>query len=350
LSAHRFILRGRRGLSIRADRRTVGLLCGLAIAMVVVLVLAVALGEYDIPVADVLATIFGNGDGGSDFIVLELRLPRALTAVLAGAALGMAGAIFQEVTRNALVSPDVVGVSGGAAVAAAGLIILGSADAPAAVPLAALAGALASGAALYLLAWRGGVDGFRIVLVGIGIAALANAGVSYILTRGRVFEVADAYVWLVGTVNGRSWDQVIPLAAVLAALAPVALGLARRMDALTLGDDLARSLGLDVERTRTGMLFLAIVLTAVAVASAGPIGFVAFVAPHLARRLLRSRSSQGLLPAAALVGGLMVLACDLGTRLLFAPTEVPVGLVTSIVAAPYFLFLLRRANRLGAAG
>ncbi|MDO9355304.1 MAG: iron ABC transporter permease, partial [Solirubrobacteraceae bacterium] len=268
----------------------------------------------------------------------------------AGAALGMAGAIFQEVTRNALVSPDVVGVSGGASVAAATLIILGSADAPAAVPLAALGGALVAGLALYLLAWRGGVEGYRIVLVGIGIAALTNAGISYVLTQGRIFEVSDAYVWLVGTVNGRSWDQVVPLAVVLAVLVPLALGLARRMDALTLGDDLARSLGLHVERTRTGMLLLAIVLTAVAVASAGPIGFVAFIAPHLARRLLRSRSSQSLLPAAALVGAVMVLGCDLATRLIFSPTEVPVGLVTSIVAAPYFLFLLRRANRLGAAG
>ena len=177
-----------------------------------------------------------------------------------------------------------------------------------------------------------------------------QAGVSYVLTEGRIFEVAQAYVWMVGSVNGRGWEHVWPLAVAIALLLPVVLGLARRLDALQLGDDMARSLGLGVERSRLGLLATAVVLTGVAAAAAGPVGFVAFVAPHLARRLSRSVSSQGLLPVAAGCGAVLVLVSDLVGRLLFAPTEIPVGIVTSVLAAPYFLLLLRRANRIGAAG
>jgi iron complex transport system permease protein len=270
--------------------------------------------------------------------------------MLAGAALGLAGAIFQQVARNPLVAPDIVGVAGGASLAAVALIVLGSSSGAAAVPLAALAGALASGAALYVLAWRRGVKGYRLMLVGIGVAALMQAGVSYVLTEGRLFEVAQAYVWLVGSVNGRGWAQVWPLALALALLLPIILGLARRLDALTLGDELARSFGLGVERTRLALLAAAILLTGVAVSATGPVGFVAFIAPHIARRLIRSASSQGLLPIATGCGAALILVSDLAGRLLFAPTEIPVGIITSIIAAPYFLLLLRRAGRLGATG
>lgn len=349
MSAARITVR-RGGWSLRIAPWPVTLICGLLVALSAVLVASVALGEFNLPVADVVASIVGAGDASTDFIVLDLRLPRALTAILAGAALGMSGAVFQEVTRNPLVSPDIVGVSGGAAVAACSLIVLGKADAPVAVPLAALGGALVAGAVLYGLAWRDGIDGYRVVLVGIGLGAFTTAAIGYVLTRGRIFEVAEAYLWMVGTVNGRSWSQVVPLAVSLLVLVPLLLALARRMDALTLGDDVARSFGMHVERTRSGLLLIAVVLVAVAVAAAGPVGFVAFIAPHLARRLLGAGSAQALVPLAGLAGALLVLGCDLGARLVFSPTEVPVGLITSIVAAPYFLLLLRRAGRIGAAG
>ena len=218
------------------------------------------------------------------------------------------------------------------------------------MPLAALGGALAGGTALYALAWRGGVHGYRLVLVGIGLAAFTQAGIAYVLTEGRIFEAAEAYVWLVGSVNGRGWEHVAALAITLVALAPVILALARRLDAVALGDDVARSLGVHVERSRLALLGTAILLTGVAVSAAGSVGFVAFVGPHLARRLVLTASSQALLPAAAGCGAALVLLADLAGRLLFAPTELPVGLVTSILAAPYFLVLLRRAHRVGAAG
>jgi iron complex transport system permease protein len=340
----------RGGASVRLDVRPLAVAGALGATTVLGLVMSVALGEFHILPLDVVATLVGAGDRATEFIVFDLRLPRALTAVLAGAALGLAGALFQDVTRNPLAAPDIVGVSGGAALTAIAVIVLGNNDGAAAVPLAPLAGALASGAALYALAWRGGVQGYRIVLVGIGVAAFAQAGISYVLTKGRIFEVAEAYVWMVGSLNGRGWNDVWALVAVLALLAPLILALGRRVDVLLLGDEVARSLGLGVERSRLLLLGAAVVLTGVAVSSAGPIAFVAFISPHIARRLARPASSVDLMVVAAACGALLMLVCDLVGRLLFAPTEIPVGIVTSIVAAPYFLLLLRRAHRIGAAG
>lgn len=322
----------------------------LAVATLALVVGSVAVGEFAVAPLDVLATLAGAGNDATGFIVLDLRLPRALTAALAGAALGVAGAVFQRVTRNPLASPDIVGVAGGASVAAVALIVFSGSSGAVLVPLAALAGALVSGAALYGLAWRGGVQGSRLVLVGIGLAAFAQAGVGYVLTEGRIFEAAAAYVWLVGSLNGRGWEQVWPLALTLVLALPAVAALARRIDVLELGDDLARSLGLHVERSRLALLAVAVVLTGVAVSATGPIGFVAFISPHLARRISGATSNQALLPIAAGCGAVLVLAADLAGRMLFAPSEIPVGIVTSVLAAPYFLVLLRRANRVGAAG
>lgn len=341
----------RRGsLSLRLDARVAAVSCAIAVGCLVALTTSVGVGEFAIAPADVLATLVGAGDPATGFIIVDLRLPRALTAMLAGAALGLAGAIFQQVSRNPLVSPDVVGVAGGASLAAIAVIVLGSSSGGAAVPAAALAGALGSGAVLHMLARRRGVQDHRLVLVGIGLAAFMQAGISYVLTEGRIFEVSQAYVWLVGSLNGRGWEHVWPLAVALAVLVPVVVGLGRRADAMELGDDFARTLGLGVERSRLMLLATAVLLTGIAVSAAGPIGFVAFVAPHLARRLARAPSTQSLLPVAAGCGAALVLVSDLAGRMLFAPTEIPVGLITSIVAAPYFLVLLRRAGRMGAVG
>jgi iron complex transport system permease protein len=337
-------------LSLRADLRVLAVLAVAGAATLAAFTFHVGRGEFPIAPPDVLGALVGAGDRATSFIVLELRVPRALTAVLAGAALGIAGEIFQDLARNPLVAPDVIGISTGASLAAVALIVLGDADGVLSVPLAAFGGALATGVVLYALAWRGGIHGYRLVLVGIGVAAVLHAGVLYVLARGRIFELAEAYVWLVGSLNGRGWAHVWPLAATLALLGPLALALGRQLAALQLGDEVARALGLRCERTRLTLLLVAVVLTGVAVAAAGPIAFVAFIAPHIARRVGGSPAPSAVLPVSAAAGALLLLASDLAGRLLFAPTEIAVGVVTSIVAAPYFLYLLHRANRLGATG
>lgn len=336
--------------SVRLDLRVLAIVALLVAALVAALLVSVSQGEFAIPIADVASTLVGSGDPANDFIVLDLRLPRALTGILAGAALGLSGAIFQDLARNPLVAPDVIGVSSGASLAAISLIVFADTNGTVSVPLAALGGALLAGAALYGLAWRDGLHGYRLVLVGIGVAALLDAGIAYALTRGRIFEVQAATVWLVGSLNGRGYEHVWPLTATLAALTPALVVLARRLEALQLGDDVARALGLGVERTRVGLLVVALVLTAVAISAAGPLVFVAFVAPHIARRICGTVSPTGVLPIAALCGSLLVICADLIGRLAFSPTEIPVGIITAIIAAPYFLLLLQRANRLGASG
>ncbi len=202
--------------------------------------------------------------------------------------------------------------------------------------------------AIYLLSYKRGVTGYRLVLVGIGATAMLTSVTSYLMTRAQIYDAQRAMVWLTGSLNARGWDHVRPLVIALAVLVPVAVLLARHLRSLDLGDDAATGLGTRVEGVRSGLLLTGVALAAIAVSSAGPIGFVALVSPQIARRLVGG-SSAALLPSAA-VGALLLVASDLVARRLFAPTELPVGIVTAVLGAPYLLFLLARANRIGSAG
>ena len=207
---------------------------------------------------------------------------------------------------------------------------------------AAFAGALAAALAVYALSWRGGIGRYRLVLVGIGIAALAEAGIGYLLTRVQLIEATTAYTWMVGSLYAASWKDVALLAVSLTILVPAALLLGHGLQALQLGDDAAAGLGVATERTRLALVVVAVGLAAVGVAVAGPIAFVAFIAPHLARRLARA-SGSGLLPASAAIGALLVVGADLVARRVVEPAELPVGIVTVLLGAPFFLWLLVRA-------
>jgi iron complex transport system permease protein len=333
--------------STRVDGRAVLVTLAALAATLVVFVWSLTVGDYPLPVGDVVRSLLGDHEGGSHFIVWTLRVPRSLTAVLVGAAFGLSGAIFQRLVRNPLASPDIVGVNAGAAFAAAYMVIIVNANGLR-VTVAALVGALAASGAVYGLAYRRGIAGYRLVLVGIGVSAFLLAATEYLLTRGEIYEVQRAVVWLTGSLNGRSWDHLRPVSWALAMLLPAAVVLSRQLRLLELGDDLARSLGGQVERTRGLLLLVGVALAATATAAAGPVAFVALAAPQIARRLVGS-GSLGLLPAAA-CGSLMMVAADLLGRSLFAPTELPVGVVTGVVGAPYLLYLLARSNRVGTGG
>jgi iron complex transport system permease protein len=301
---------------------------------------AISVGEYVVPLPDVLRALVGEGDRGDQVVVTTLRLPRALLGLLVGAALGLAGALTQSVTRNALASPDIVGVTAGSSTAAVAVIVLGW---PVPLPVAALVGGLVTAALLVGLTWRAGVHGPRLVLLGIGLAACATALTSYLLVLAQLVDAQRALIWLTGSLNGRGWEHVGPVAVALLALAPIALLLGRRLEVLRLGDDAARALGVRVQALHAGLVLVAVGLAAVATASAGPVIFVGLIAPQVAVRLAGTPGIP--LAASAATGALLVVSADLVARNLLADIELPVGAVTAVVGAPVLLWLLRRATR-----
>ncbi|MBM2616690.1 iron chelate uptake ABC transporter family permease subunit [Actinoplanes sp. LDG1-06] len=317
-------------------------LAGLALTAVVA-VYSIGHGSFTIAPGDVVDTLLGGGTPAQKLIVLDLRLPRILTALLVGAALAISGALTQTFARNPLASPDVLGVTHGASLGAVAVIVAGGGAAIGMVPLAALAGALVTATLVYVLAWRRGIDGFRLVLVGIGVGEVVTAGVSWFLVRAEIVDATRATIWLNGSVAGAEWDQVRPLSIGLAVLIPLAVATAFTLQAMQFDDDVARSLGVRLQAARLAVVLTAVALAAAAVAAAGPIEFVAFVVPQIALRLCGG--SRPPLIVSAVLGALLVAVADLAARLALPERELPVGLVTAMVGAPYLLWLLIRTNR-----
>ena len=244
------VLRSSRfGLSARIAVRPLVVTSVLVAVALVVFAWSLAVGEFPIPLGDVVSTLAGRGQPDTDFVVRTLRLPRGLAAVLVGAAFGLSGAIFQRIARNPLASPDIIGVTAGAAACAVLTIVVLDGTASQ-VTIGALVGATVTSIAVYLLSYRGGVTGYRLVLVGIGVTAMLTSVTSYLMTRAEIYDAQRAMVWLTGSLNGRGWDQVRPLAWALALLLPVALALGRHLRMLDLGDDAAAGLGTRVEGVR----------------------------------------------------------------------------------------------------
>lgn len=284
-----------------------------------------------------------NADPLARLILVDLRLPRVLAAATAGACLAAAGWIFQRLSRNALASPDIVGLTTGSATG--GLVVLLMLGAsPAAVPVGTLAGGFFTVALVYAVAARRGLQGQWLILAGIAVAAMLAAVNDYLVTRADLDDAVAARMWLHGSLQGVSWLQVATLV-VLGSLLLVAAALqARNLDLLEMGDDLAAALGLQVKSAKLGLLAVAVALTALVIAMAGPIGFVALVAPQLARRLCGGRSH---LPSVALTGAVLCLVSDWIARSALAPFQIPVGLVTSLLGGAYLAWLLAHQWRRG---
>jgi len=328
-------------ISFRLARRVPSLLLILLLLALTVMLLSIGLGEYNISPVEVLKTLLGihNSDRNYSLVINTLRLPRVLAAFLVGMGLAISGTILQGITRNPLADPGIIGVTAGASLAAVTLIILFPAISGFALPFAAFAGGLVVTAIIYFLAWDGGSSPIRLILVGIGITALATAIASTIITFGDIDSVGQALIWMTGSVYGRNWQHIRALLPWLVVFMPLSLLLARDLNALNLGDDVARGLGNAVERQRSLLIIASVALAGASVATAGTVGFVGLIAPHLARNLVGA-AHEGLLPTAALLGGIIVVVADLAGRLLFAPIELPCGIITAIVGAPYFLYLL----------
>lgn len=334
-------------VSLRMDLRVVAVTVVVLWQTAAVFAWSLSVGDFPIPVSDVVATLFGYGSDSADFIVRELRLPRGVAGILVGAAFGLAGAIFQRLVRNPLATPDILGINMGATVGAVTVIVLWSGT-NTQVTLGALVGAFTAAAAVYLLAYKQGMTGYRMVLVGIGLTAVFTAIVSYMLTRAKIYQAQRATVWMTGSLADSHWEQIRWVGVALAVAGVLAFAAGRQLRMLELGDDVARGLGIRVNRAHGWLVLAGTGLAATATAAAGPVAFVALLSPEIARRLVGARS-LGLVTAAA-CGALLVTSSDLVARRLFAPTELPVGVVTAILGAPYLLYLMARANRIGSGG
>lgn len=320
-----------------------------------VLILALALGKYEITPIHVAKTLFGGGSKLDHTIVVERRLPRGILGILIGYALGIAGALTQATARNALASPDILGITQGAAAAAVTVIVFNSVFGGAVwgkalseglsaitLPLVALLGALITATLIWVLAWRKGVDPFRLVLIGIALSAILHAYVMLLMVTANIRDVGAARVWLSGSLSDSKWPDLRPVIIALIIVLPVVAWLSFQLHAIVLGSQAASGLGVSHQWGQALLLLAAVVLSAAAVAAAGPIGFVAFVAPQVAMRLAGT-PTQPLLTSGA-VGALLVTFADLIGRSAL-PWEVPVGLVTSAIGAPFLIHLLIRANR-----
>jgi iron complex transport system permease protein len=333
-------------LSFRLDQKIPAIAALLLAFGLAAIVLNVGRGEYPIAVFDIIKTLLGINTGNPDhaFVIHTLRLPRTLVAFMVGVALAISGTIFQGLTRNPLADPSIIGINTGASLAAVAVIVLFPSAPVYALPFSALAGALLMAGLIYGLAWNGGSSPTLLILMGIGLSAIASAFTSLLITFGSIYDVSQALVWLAGSVYGRTWEQVFSFLPWLVILAPAAFGLARHLNVLNLGEEIAKGLGSRVEWQRGLLVIVATGLAGSAVATAGTIGFVGLIAPHVGRQIVGNRH-EGLLPISALIGGVLVVLSDFVGRTVFAPIELPCGVVTAAIGAPFFLYLLIRNRR-----
>lgn len=332
-------------VSFLLDKKALLIFFGLAIAAFAIFVASTAMGEMKISPLTVLQVFFGGGTEMDQLIIKSFRLPRIIIALTVGMGLAVSGSILQGMIRNPLASPDILGITGGASVAVVGFLAVFTDRSNALtvsiawLPVAAFIGAAAAAFLVYILAWKNGVSPIRLVLIGIGLMALMKALTTLMMILGPIFQASQANIWITGTVYGSTWANVsiaLPATIILIVLAIIS---ARNLNIQELGDDVATGLGSRVQKQRFALLAISTGLIGTSVAFAGGIGFVGLMAPHMARRLVGS-SFGALIPVSALLGGILVMAADLIGRTMFSPLEVPAGVFTAGIGAPYFIYLL----------
>lgn len=305
---------------------------------------ALTTGKFPIEFSTLIDIVVGQSEGGiKEKIVMDIRLPRLLTAMGVGAALGISGAIFQSISRNVLGSPDVIGFTTGAATGALLQIIIFNGTVVD-IAISTLIGGMATALIVYLLSLKNGVmSGYTMILIGIGVGAILHAFNGLLLVKGNIDNAIIANLWLAGSLNARTWQHVYPTFIGLLILVPLIIFYAKSLTLMEMGDDMAQQLGVHVGRVRWVMIFSAVLLASLATASAGPIAFVALAAPQLVIRL----SHSGKLPivGSALMGALLLLSADVLSQSLPINITMPVGLMTGVIGGLYLLWLLTRKQR-----
>ncbi len=324
-------------------RRPWVLVGSLVVAALVGTVISLKIGATSIPLSDVFSALAGRRSSDGAEVVLDFQMPRVLLCWLVGIGLAVSGGVMQGVVRNPLAAPDIIGVTKGAGFAGMLLVLAVPSASASLVPVAAFTSGIVGAGLVYLFAYRRGVSPVRLALVGIAVSAMFEALIRFLLVKYPL-DVNASLIWLTGSLFGRSMSTVLLALPWIVILVPVVLVLARRLDVLGLGDDLAAGLGEPVERTRRLMLLLAVALASVCVAVSGTIGFVGLVAPHIARRLVGGRHVVSL-SASAVIGVLLMLFADTIGRGIDPPLEIPAGLVTAVIGGPYFLYLLVKLGK-----
>lgn len=333
-------VRGKRWpFSFLIDKRAVIITLLFLLLTLALFLLSVGIGDFFIQPTDVMKTLLGIGAAEHALIIQTFRLPRVLTAILVGACLAVSGAILQGMVRNPLASPDLLGITGGASVAAIGFIMLFPTASIQWLPVSALFGAGIVTVLIYMLAWKKGVSALRLVLIGVGIQSCMSALTTLLLVTSPIYLTSKAMVWLTGSVYGTNWNDVLTLLPWTLVFIPMAFLLGRNINIQQLGDEVAQGVGHHVERQRALLLFLCVALAGAAIAIGGAIGFVALLAPQIARKLV-GPSFGALLPVAALSGSFIVVCADLIARVALPPLDLPVGIFTSAIGAPFFMYLL----------
>ena len=332
------------------DLSAVKKLCILMLIVALTFIMSLAIGDSFISPLHVISILFGHGSTFDTLIVQEFRMPRILVALFAGMGLAISGAILQGIIRNPLASPDVIGISAGAGAAVVAFLALFS-DANYSLtvsmkwmPVAAFIGALVTALLVYSLSWKNGVSATRLVMIGVGVASLMQAVSTVLMLIGPIYQASKANVWITGSVNSATWQQVKIIIPIVACLVIITLLVTRHLNLQQFGDDVATSLGQRVQKTRFALLLLCTALVGCAVSFAGTIGFVGLMAPHIARRLVGS-SFGSLIPASACIGGILVVLADTMGRSLFGSTVVPAGVFTAAIGAPYFIYLLIKMQK-----
>ncbi|OXM13946.1 FecCD family ABC transporter permease [Paenibacillus herberti] len=330
----------------RKNQKAVILITGLSLAMLALAIVCLSIGGMSIPLKETILSLIGKNEAASDLIIMQFRLPRILAAILIGAALAVAGAILQGVIRNPLASPDLLGVTGGASVTVVAFMTLFTGYSVHWVPFIAVAGAILTASINYALAWKNGISPFRLVLIGIGISTAMGALTMFLLISGPAYLAAQVLNWMTGSIYGTSWKYIGALWPWVAVFIPLSILYAKELNVQSLGEATAIGLGSRLQISRMVLLFYSVALAGAAVGVAGMISFIGLLAPHMARRLI-GNSYKLVIPVSALLGAMILLLADLAGRMLFQPLDIPAGVFTAGVGAPFFMYLLFKRKAVG---
>ncbi|MGE7909760.1 FecCD family ABC transporter permease [Lysinibacillus xylanilyticus] len=333
-------------LDIKASKK----LTLISIIALAVFLFSASFGDSFINPIKVLQVLIGNGSDFDQLIIVDFRMPRIFIAAFAGMALAVAGAILQGIIKNPLASPDLIGISAGGGAAVVGFLAMFSDSNHSLtvsiewLPLAGFIGATIVGLIVYIFAWKDGVTPTRLVLIGIGVSAFMQAITTMLMIIGPIYQASEANKWITGSVKSADWSQVQIVVPLILILLLITFFITRQLNVQELGDDTAASLGQSVQKTRLFLLLLSSSLVASAISFAGAIGFVGLMAPHIARRIV-GPSFGVLIPTSAAIGAILVMVADIIGRTAFNPLEVPAGVFTAAIGAPYFIYLLFRNPR-----